>query len=109
MAYQTLQDVRNAQPGYLSLEAAEELCPLTVTIASCEDRTFGQGASAETSTVITFVETNKYVTLTKTRDRMLGEVIKPSDPIVGQKIKLVVGDFDTGRGTKRMVGIVAPD
>jgi hypothetical protein len=108
-AFTNLKEVQDAQPGYLSMEAASSICPITVTIKSCEERTFGQGAQAEKSVVLTFVESNKYLTLTKTRLRHLQAVVKSEDPLAGQKIKLVVGDFDTGRGEKKMVGIVAPD
>lgn len=107
--FSTLADVENAQPGYLSLDVAKNICPVVVTIKNCEERTFGQGANAESSVVLEFQEISKYLSLTKTRLRLLKDVVKAGDPLVGQKVKLVVGDFDTGRGEKTMVGVVAPD
>lgn len=107
--FTSIADIEAAQPGYLSLDAAKKLCPLTVTIKAVEERVFGQGASAETSVVLEFLETNKYISLTKTRLRLLKDVVKEGDPLVGQKVKLVVGSFDTGRGEKTMVGFEAAD
>jgi|GEM_PF-5125895 len=108
-SFTNIAEIESAQPGYLSLEIARTMCPVDVTIKNCEERTFGQGANAESSVVLEFVEINKYLSLTKTRLRLLKDVIKAGDPLLGQKVRLVVGDFDTGRGEKEMVGIVAVD
>lgn len=106
----TMAEIQNKLPGGLTLAAAKDILPATWTIRGVESKTFGQGASAETVLVLTFVENEKYLTINKSRATMLADLFKADEELSGKKVALAVEIYEVkNKGPCPMVVISEAD
>ncbi|MCI0354811.1 MAG: hypothetical protein L0099_07220 [Acidobacteria bacterium] len=105
-----VDDLRGMLKGFMGIETVQNdgRCLYTIKTAGPQELKKPNSEETEVSPVLTFVETNKILVLSKSRVEQLADIFGENADLVGKRIAVTVGQIKVRGRSMLSVVIEAP-